>query len=49
MVRRKNTLELSTCPNCKKTAHGETQVMNLFGMRQNGKYHIVQSWCMECR
>lgn len=38
------------CPKCKRTrATTNTEIEKLFGYRNNGGYHIEQSWCKECR
>jgi len=42
-------LEHARCPNCGKIANGRDQVKNLFGIRDNDGYTMVQSWCKECR
>lgn len=50
MTREGNTLEFSRCRHCKtKIANGRKEVIEKFGMRNNGGYIIVQSWCRECR
>ena len=37
------------CPECGKMAHGEDQVVERFGIRNNQGYKMVQSWCRKCR
>ena len=37
------------CPECNKRAHGEDQVIERFGIRNNHGYKMVQSWCRKCR
>lgn len=39
----------AVCPDCGKEARNERQVIERFGLRNNGGTVMVQSWCRDCR
>lgn len=49
MIQMTANLSYALCPNCNKEAKGKAKVMELFGIRNNGGYMMVQSHCRECR
>ena len=42
-------LDYAKCPKCGKEAHGRSEVEDEFGIRNNGGYVMVQSWCKKDR
>jgi len=42
-------LSRALCPDCGKAAKGKSQVISLFGLRNNAGYIMVQSYCRACR
>lgn len=49
MRKKGNSLDFAQCPNCDDKAKGSEMVKEKFGMRNNGGYIMVQSWCKDCR
>jgi len=49
MIQMATNLSYALCPNCSKEAKGKAKVIELFGLRNNAGYIMVQSHCKVCR
>ena len=42
-------IDWANCPECGIEAQGKSEVVELFGLRNNDGNIMTQSWCRECR